>query len=75
MYISTNKCSKGVSQMSKKEKIYALYKGENLIADGTIQEIHERTGKKVDTLLFMTCPVYKKRIKNGKNRLCMTELR
>lgn len=61
--------------MSKKEKIYALYKGENLIADGTIQEIHERTGKKVDTLLSMTCPVYKKRIKNGKNRLCMTELR
>lgn len=63
-----------MSQMSKKEKIYALYKGENIIADGTIQEIHERTGKKVDTLLFMTCPVYKKRIKNGKNRLTMTEL-
>lgn len=55
--------------MSKMRKVYALYKGENLIADGTIQEIHERIGKKVDTLLFMTCPVYKKRIKNGKNRL------
>lgn len=63
-----------MSQMSKKEKIYALYKGENLIADGTIQEIHERTGKSVDTLLFMTCQVYKKRIKSGKNRLTMTEL-
>lgn len=60
--------------MSKKEKIYALYKGENLIADGTIQEIHERTGKSVDTLLFMTYPVYKKRSENGKNRLTMTEL-
>lgn len=64
-----------MSQMSKMNKIYALYKGENLIVDGTIQEIHERTGKSVDTLLFMTCPVYKKRIKNGKNRLTMTELR
>lgn len=54
---------KKVSQMSKMNKIYALYKGENLIADGTIQEIHERTGKKVDTLLFMTCPVYKNALK------------
>lgn len=52
--------------MSKMNKIYALYKGENLIADGTIQEIHERTGKSVDTLLFMTCPVYKNALKTVK---------
>lgn len=55
-----------MSQMSKMNKIYALYKGENLIADGTIQEIHERTGKSVDTLLFMTCPVYKNALKTVK---------
>lgn len=61
--------------MFKMNKIYALYKGEDFIADGTIQEIHEKTGKSVEFLKYMTYPIYAKRIKNSKNRLTMTELR
>ena len=48
-------------------RIYALYKGEELLADGTIEEISEQTGKRIKHLKFLTSPVYKKRCKpNGK---------
>ena len=48
-------------------KIHALYKGENLLADGTIQEISEKTGKKINHLRFLARPAYKRRCKpNGK---------
>lgn len=61
--------------MSKnKNKIYALYKGDEFIADGTIEELHESTGKSINMLEFMTYPVYKKRVRKSKNRLTMTEL-
>lgn len=49
-------------------KIYALYKGEDLLADGTIREISEKTGKKIKHLRFLSRPAYKKRCKpNGKS--------
>ena len=55
-------------------KIYALYKGEDLLADGTIKEISDQTGKKVDHLKFMTYPTYKKRCKPNGKRLQMVLL-
>lgn len=49
-------------------RIYALYKGDDLLADGTITEISEKTGKTINHLKFLTRPAYRKRIKpNGKS--------
>ncbi|WP_341323423.1 hypothetical protein NSQ62_08085 [Solibacillus sp. FSL H8-0523] len=50
------------------KKVYALYKGENYICDGTIREIARETGKSTDFLRWMTYPVYAKRSEGGKNR-------
>lgn len=40
--------------------IYALYKGEQNLADGTLAEISRKTGKTYNTLKWMTYPSYKK---------------
>lgn len=48
-------------------KIYALYKGETLIAFGTILQIAYKTGVKLRTIQFYKTPTYKKRHKNGKS--------
>ena len=56
--------------MKKNKKEYALYKGDEFIADGTIKEISERTGKSVSHLTYMTYPTYKRR-KDCGNRLQM----
>ncbi|MGM9923461.1 MAG: hypothetical protein ACI35R_04355 [Bacillus sp. (in: firmicutes)] len=58
----------------KTAKIYALYKGEDLLADGTIEEISEQTGKTVDHIRFMTFPTYHKRCKPGGKRMQMVLL-
>ncbi|GAP02075.1 hypothetical protein FFRU_340040 [Fructobacillus fructosus] len=50
----------------KADKIWALYKGEDLLATGTIMQISRHTGKSCDHLMFMTYPVYKKRPDKGK---------
>lgn len=60
--------------MKWNQRIYALYKGEELIADGTIPEIAEQTNKTINYLKFMTYPIYEKRNTNGKNRLAMVLL-
>ena len=43
------------------ERIYALYKGEENICDGTIPEIAEATGKTVQAVRYMTFPAYERR--------------
>lgn len=50
------------------KKEYALYKGENCLAIGTIKEIAEVMKVKYKTIYFYTTPTYKKRVKLGKNR-------
>jgi hypothetical protein len=60
--------------MPWKKKVYALYKGENFIADGTIQEIHDQTKKSITFLRYMTFPAYERKCRNGKNRLVMVNL-
>lgn len=47
---------------------YALYKGEKLIAMGTVEEISKKTGLKESTVRFYKSKNYKKRTseKNGK---------
>lgn len=43
-------------------KEYALYKGENLLAIGTAQEIADEMNVKKETVLFYEKPAYKKRV-------------
>lgn len=56
------------------KRIYALYKGDQFISEGTIREIHRETGKSIEFLKYMTYPVYEKRYGNGRNRLRMISL-
>lgn len=42
-------------------KIYALYKGETYITDGTIQKLAHYLGVKISTIRFYMTPTYKKR--------------
>lgn len=57
----------------KAHRIWALYKGEEFIASGTVAEIAEETGKKFGILMFLTRPAYKRR-KDFGNRLQMFEI-
>jgi hypothetical protein len=50
-----------------KYKYYALYKGDDLLAMGTVVEIAEEVGVLPDTVHFYNTPSYKKRVKD-KNR-------
>lgn len=47
-------------------KQYTLYKGDMIIAEGTVKEIAQQTGVSVNTLWQYAAPSYKSRIK-GKN--------
>lgn len=58
---------------TKAERVWALYKGDEFIALGTIAEISEQTGKKFDTLVWMTMPSYKNRPDHG-NKLQLYEV-
>lgn len=50
-------------------KIYALYKGDEYIADGTLEELAEKTGKKLASLEWMLTPTAKKRAGAGSSVL------
>ena len=50
-----------------KAKVYALYKGDENICDGTLQEIAEKTGKKLEYIRWLTYPTYKKRVQEPYN--------
>ena len=49
----------------KKEKIYALYKGDSFIAMGTKKELADYLGVTVRTISFYSTPTHKRRNKNG----------
>ena len=55
-------------------KIYALYKGEKLLATGTIMQIAYQMGVKLRTIQFYKTPTYLKRRKKGKNYRELVEL-
>ncbi len=56
-------------RISWKEKIYALYKGDAFISEGTIPEINQETNKSIDFLRFMTSPAYERRCGDSTRRL------
>lgn len=43
-------------------RIFAVYKGDEYIMDGTLQEIAEARGIKLNSARFLTYPCYKKRV-------------
>lgn len=47
-------------------RIYALYKGEQYIIDGTKQELADYLGVKIRTIDFYLSPTYAKRGKGSK---------
>lgn len=55
-------------------KIYALYKGDKLLADGTLLQIAYKMGVKLKTIKFYKTPTYLKRRKNSKNFRELIEL-
>jgi len=56
------------------ERIYALYKGDTFLAEGTIPEIAAQTNKSVDFIRWMTYPAYAKRAEDGNDMLVMVDL-
>lgn len=56
---------------------YMMYKGEDFLHIGTIDEIAEAHGVLRDTIKFYTTPTYKRRIakrKNAKNYITVERL-
>ena len=49
-------------------KVYAMYKGEECLGIGTLEELAKELNVKYRTIAFYLTPTYKKRIKKGKNR-------
>lgn len=49
-------------------KIYAMYKGEQCLAIGTIIQLSKELGVSIQTIRFYLTPSYKKRVKKGNNR-------
>ena len=45
-------------------RIFALYKGDTYLMDGTIREIAKKRGVKESSIRFLTTPAYHKRISN-----------
>lgn len=61
----------------KSQRIFALYKGDMNICDGTLEEIAELTDVPLSHLRRMTYPVYERRVKqskNPKNRMALVEI-
>ena len=47
-------------------KIYALYRGDENLMDGTLAQIAEARGIKIETLRYMASNVYKNRCERAK---------
>lgn len=47
---------------------YALYKGEEILSIGTIEEIAKELGVRKETIYFYQSSAYKKRVNKRKNK-------
>lgn len=52
-------------QKNRKYIVYALYKGDKFIAEGTIHELSTQTGLKASTIRFYMSKAYQKRNRVG----------
>ena len=51
-----------------KSKVYALYKGEELLEIGTKKELAEKFGVRIETIGYYSTPAYCKRTSPKKGR-------
>ncbi|MEK4781090.1 hypothetical protein NST86_33520 [Bacillus sp. FSL L8-0199] len=51
------------------ERLYALYKGEQFVTEGTLPEISLAAKKSIQWLRYMTYPAYDKRCNDSIKRL------
>lgn len=58
----------------KKNKQYAVYKGEECIAIGNIYQLANKLNVKIETIRFYLTPTYKNRCKKSKNRKEIVEV-
>jgi hypothetical protein len=58
--------------MARTKKEYALYKGEECLAIGTIDEIAKQQNVKWETIKFYHTPASKKLDKKGKRRILIS---
>lgn len=58
--------------MARKE--YALYRGEEILCIGTVDEIAEKQGIRPETIYFYTTPAHQKRRANSKNAMIAIEI-
>lgn len=56
-----------------REKIYACYKGDEYLCDGTLKEIHKKTGFSLGTLNWSRYPSAKIRA-SGVNRIIVINI-
>ena len=54
-------------------EIYAMYKGDDLLVTGTLEEIADHQGMTVGNVRFMTYPSYHRR-SSGRNRKLVFKL-
>ncbi|NDL68504.1 hypothetical protein [Anaerotalea alkaliphila] len=59
---------------SVRTKEFALYKGEEMLGIGTIDELAEMQGVKPETIRFYLYPAYQRRVRNAKNRMVLVRL-
>ncbi|WP_077247809.1 hypothetical protein [Bacillus sp. FJAT-27225] len=56
------------------KRVYALYKGDDFLSEGTIREISKETGKSIYFLRYMRTPTYAKRLVKSTSRLQLIPL-
>lgn len=68
--------TKGAARANYDHHIYALYRGDTFLMDGTLDEIAEARGVKRRTLQYMLRPVYRRktegRTKYGNDKKWLT---
>ncbi|MCR5177207.1 MAG: hypothetical protein K6C05_10235 [Anaerovibrio sp.] len=55
-----------MTREERAKRVYALYENETNICDGTLEEIHKRTGLNMKLLRWMTYPGPHKRFEAGR---------
>ena len=60
--------------VQRKRGEYALYRGEELLAIGTVKELAEMRGVSERTIRFCASPAYLKRIVNSSKRIVVVRL-
>ena len=58
----TTSCSRTRTNVHKMSSLYALYKGDSILAVGTMKEIAEAQHLKMTTLLYLKSPSYQKKL-------------